>query len=158
MKLLQTAASLLVLLFGTFTTSAQTKWYKFSKGFIDGHYPKDSAIGQLQAKTVAPAKNVHTISCGGNDGELHIGIEGADVLGPGADGQPFSSPADGSSSDFGVVAEPVNLAPSTQESLGAVLLALTGVVTHMWNVVLLVLGKICKGRLPGRGFTQRSQS
>jgi hypothetical protein len=119
MKLLQTAASLLVLLFGTFTTSAQTKWYKFSKDFINGHYPKDSAIGQLQAKTVAPAKNVHTISCGGNDGELHIGIEGADVLGPGADGQPFSAPTDGSSSDFGVVAEPVNLALSTQESAAA---------------------------------------
>jgi hypothetical protein len=76
------------------TTSAQTTWYKFSKDFINSHYPNDSAIGKLEAKTVAPAKSVHGISCGGNDGELHIGIERADVVGPGADGQPFSAPAD----------------------------------------------------------------
>ena len=75
-----------------FTTSAQTTWYKFSKDFINSHYPNDSAIGKLEATTVAPAKNVHAISCGGNDGELHIGIDRADVLGPGADGQPFSAP------------------------------------------------------------------
>ncbi len=101
-----------------FTTSAQTTWYKFSKDFINSHYPNDCAIGKLEAKTVAPAKNVHAISCGGNDGELHIGIERADVVGPGADGQPFSAPADADGSDFGVVAEPVNLASSTKSSVG----------------------------------------
>jgi hypothetical protein len=101
-------------------STAQTKWYKFNKAFINGHYPNDSAIGQLQAKTVAPAKNVHTVSCGGNDGELHIGIEGADVLGPGAaDGQPFSAPANDSNSDFGLVAEPVNLTATTKKSAAA---------------------------------------
>jgi hypothetical protein len=119
MKELQTVAGVLILLLGTFTTSAQTKWYKFSKDFINSHYPNDSAIGKLEAQTVAPAKNVHTISCGGNDGELHIGLEGANVVGRGADGQPFSAPADGSTIDFGVVAEPVNLASSTRSSAQA---------------------------------------
>jgi hypothetical protein len=119
MKELQTVGGVLVLLLGTFTTSAQTKWYKFSKDFINGHYSNDSAIGKLEAQTVVPAKNVHTISCGGNDGELHIGVEGANVVGGGADGRPFSAPADGSTIDFGVVAEPVNLASSTKSSAQA---------------------------------------
>ncbi|HEV2806312.1 MAG TPA: hypothetical protein VGW57_15420 [Chthoniobacterales bacterium] len=101
------------------TTSGQTKWYKFSKEFINSHYAEDSAIGKLEARTVAPAKNVHSISCGGNDGEVHIGIEGEDVVWRGDNGQPFSGPADDSSSDFGVVAEPVNLASSTKKSVAA---------------------------------------
>jgi hypothetical protein len=116
MKVLRLSPGVLILLLFAFTTSAQTKWYKFSKDFINSHYPNDSAIGQLEATTVAPAKNVHSISCGGNDGELHIGVEGADVVGLGAAGQPFSAPADDSSSDFGVVAEPVNLASTTRSS------------------------------------------
>jgi hypothetical protein len=103
---------------GATSVSAQTKWFKFSKAFIDSHYPADSAIGEVKASTVAPAKNVHRVSCGGNDGELHIGIEGKDIEGADA-GHPFSAPADQASSDFGLVAEPVNLTSSTKKAAAA---------------------------------------
>jgi hypothetical protein len=48
-------------------------WYRFDKDFISSNY-SDSAIGNLSAKRFHPAKTVHSISCGGNDGELHISI------------------------------------------------------------------------------------
>jgi hypothetical protein len=105
-------------LLGGASASAQTKWFKFSKAFVDSHFPADSAMGELNASAVAPAKTVHKVSCGGNDGELHIGIEGQDVEGA-VDGQPFSALADQDSSDFGVVAEPVNLSASTKTSAAA---------------------------------------
>jgi hypothetical protein len=103
---------------GATSLSAQTQWFKFSKTFIDSHFPADSAIGELKASAVAPAKTVHPVSCGGNDGELHIGIEGKDIEGASAD-QPFSAPVDQASGDFGVVAEPVNLSASTRKAAAA---------------------------------------
>jgi hypothetical protein len=83
---------------------AQTKWYKFDKGFIQSHYGTDgSAIGVLKVSAIHPAKNAHSISCGGNDGELHIGIAETDL------GGPVSSFAQGGDSGFGMVAEPPNV-------------------------------------------------
>src|ERR1700722_5385769 len=71
----------------------QTTVYRFSKAFITSHYTKGSPIGILAASASSPAKNVHRISCGGNDGELHIGVEGAAIDSQGA---AVSGPADGS--------------------------------------------------------------
>jgi len=88
---------------------AQVKWYKFDKGFIQTHYGADgSAIGVLKVSAMHPAKNAHSIDCGGNDGELHIGIAEGD-LGP----QPASSFAQGGDSGFGIVAEPPNVKRGT---------------------------------------------
>jgi hypothetical protein len=100
------------------TTSAQqpTKWYKFSKVFIDEHYSPDSAIGKLAATAVSPAASVHSISCGGNDGELHIGIAEKAVEWSQPSKIPFSANADEEDSEFGIVAEPVNLASGTKSS------------------------------------------
>ncbi len=53
---------------------AQTKAYRFSKTFITAHYTQGNPIGILAASASSPAKNVHPISCGGKDGELHIGV------------------------------------------------------------------------------------
>jgi len=95
------------------SASAQPTWYKINKEFITTHLPSDSAIGNLEANAVSPAKTVHPVSCGGKDGELHIGIAGGDIVWSNT-GQPISALADQENSDFGVVAEPVNLAPATK--------------------------------------------
>jgi hypothetical protein len=87
------------------SASAQTKVYRFSKAFISSHYLQGNPIGTLAASASSPAKNVHPTSCGGNDGELHIGVDGAAIDNQGA---AVSGPADGSE-EFGVVAEPPNV-------------------------------------------------
>ncbi|HEV2961120.1 MAG TPA: hypothetical protein VG649_04785 [Candidatus Angelobacter sp.] len=110
-------SSVLLVLILSLTASSQTKWYKFSKEFINSHYPQDSAIGELKASTVAPAKNVHRVTCGGQDGELHIGIEGTDVQDAGS--APISAGADQDSSNFGWVAEPVNLNKDAKQAAAA---------------------------------------
>jgi hypothetical protein len=83
----------------------QTKVYKFSKAFITSHYTQGNPIGILAASGSSPAKNVHPISCGGNDGELHIGVDGTAIDNQGI---AVSGPADGSE-QFGIVAEPPNV-------------------------------------------------
>ena len=99
----------LVLLVICSPLSAQTKWYKFDKGFIQSHFGSDgSAIGSLKVSAMHPAKNVHTVSCGGNDGELHIGIAESD-LGSASNGHPVSAFAADDDSGFGIVAEPPNM-------------------------------------------------
>lgn len=85
------------------------KWYRFNKEFIQRHYQPDrSAIGTLKASEIHPAKNPHPISCGGDDGELHIGIPES-ALG----GVPVSAFGSQSDSDFGLVAEPPNVKNGT---------------------------------------------
>lgn len=86
------------------------KWYRFSKAFIQQHYQQDgSAIGTLKASEIHPAKNPHPISCGGDDGELHIGIPES-ALGR----VPVSAFGSQSDSDFGMVAEPPNVKKGSQ--------------------------------------------
>jgi len=96
-----------------FSASAlgQIKWYKFDKRFIEQHYQQDAtAIGTLKASAVHPAHNVHPIDCGGNDGELHIGIAESG-LGNGT--LPVSAFAQEKDSQFGIVAEPPNVKQGT---------------------------------------------
>ena len=72
---MKTRALLIFLLLVTASAYAQIKSYKFDKRFIEQHYAQDgSAIGQLKASAVHPAKSPHGVDCGGNDGEIHIGI------------------------------------------------------------------------------------
>lgn len=85
------------------------KWYRFNKAFIQQHYGADgSAIGTLTVTVMHPAKNSHPISCGGADGELHIGIPEAGVA-----RTPVSAFATDSDSGFGMVAEPPNVKAGT---------------------------------------------
>src|SRR5579884_2747978 len=96
--------SLLVLPISCF---AQLKWYKFDKAFIDHHYAEDgSAIGTLNALAMHPAKNPHGISCGGDDGELHIGVEESALE---KTRTPISAFGNQNDSGFGIVAEPPNV-------------------------------------------------
>lgn len=95
------------------------KWYKFSKVFINEHYSSDSAIGTLKATSVSPAKNVHSISCGGNDGELHIGVAEDAITWSQPGSVAFSALANEEDSSFGIVAEPVNLTSATKTSAQA---------------------------------------
>ena len=84
---------------------AQQKWYKFDKNFIQTHYATDEgAIGILKVSAMHPAKNAHKTDCGGNDGELHIGVAAADL-----GRRPASSFAQSGDSGFGIVAEPPNV-------------------------------------------------
>ncbi len=88
--------------------TARTKWYKFDKQFIEKNFPPDSAIGELHASGFSTASRIHSISCGGKDGELHVGIAANAILRANATGFPVSSLAEGSNEAFGVVAEPPN--------------------------------------------------
>jgi len=109
-----------MLVFVVAGSAQQPKWYKFSKVFITEHYSVDSAIGELEATAVFPNKKVHPIACGGNDGELHMGIAEKAIKWSQPDGVPFSALADEDDSKFGIVAEPVNLTSTTKTAAQAV--------------------------------------
>jgi hypothetical protein len=49
-------------------------FYGFDKDFITDRLPADSAISELTATAFHPAHTIQSISCGGEDGEPHIGI------------------------------------------------------------------------------------
>ena len=95
------------------TSFAQMKWYKFSKDFIDASFAPDSAIGTLKATNSHAAQSVHSVNCGGNDGELHVGIAGDEISWNNLQQLPTSAPAD-DNDEFGIVVEPVNVASSTK--------------------------------------------
>ena len=38
------------------SASAQTKWYKFDKQFIQNNFPADSAIGEFAGKRFSPCQ------------------------------------------------------------------------------------------------------
>jgi len=99
---------------------AQTKWYKIDKQFIDRNFPPDSAIGELQASESHPAASVHRVGCGGDDGELHVGIPGRAVLRSNSRGLPVSASAAGPAGDFGIVAEPPNATRQMRNLLAGV--------------------------------------
>lgn len=108
----RTSWGVVLLLFLSAPALAQTKWYRFSKAFIRSHYAAGNPIGTLAAHASSPGP-VHSVSCGGNDGEVHIGVEGAAIDNQGI---PFSGPADGSE-EFGLVAEPPNVTPSLKNTV-----------------------------------------
>jgi hypothetical protein len=95
---------------------AQTKVYRFSKAFISSHYAQGNPIGKLAASASSPAKSVHRTRCGGNDGELHIGLS-ADAVDN--HGDAISGPAN-DPEQFGIVAEPPSVTPSARTAIEAV--------------------------------------
>jgi hypothetical protein len=104
------AFRLLFLILIAFQLSAapQLKWFKFKKSFVEQNFFPDSALGELVVSSIHPAKQVHSISCGGNDGELHIGIAEPDIERAGTSDLPVSGHAEEADSHFGIVAEPPN--------------------------------------------------
>ena len=116
--------------------SQNAKWYKFSNAFITGHYQTDSAIGKLEASEVSPASRTHSISCGGNDGELHIGRVAESAIKWSAPQHiPFSAVADEDDSQFGVVAEPGSQElqkgwPTEDSSLSQILIDVSGFFSY----------------------------
>ena len=68
----------LVLCFSATVRAQEIRWYPFDKDFIVNQY-SNSAIGELKVKKFRPAQTIHTESCGGNDAELHIGINKNDI-------------------------------------------------------------------------------
>jgi hypothetical protein len=104
------------------SAAPQLKWFKFKKSFVEQNFFPDSALGELVVSAIHPAKQVHQISCGGEDGELHIGIAGTDIERAGTSGQPVSSHAEEADSHFGIVAEP----PNASSSLAGILAANAG--------------------------------
>jgi len=100
-------------------TAPSLVWFKFSKDFITQHYAADSAVGELVTTDPKPAKTVHPSTCGGHDGEIHIGIFPDSIQGNNPHGVPNSSLAT-NDTEFGAVAEPVNLTASTKKSVQAI--------------------------------------
>src|SRR5437667_6613781 len=88
-----------------FAAPGTVTWYKFSKKFISDHYASDSAFGMVTAANWSPARSVHSISCGGNDGELHIALPAAGIQTN--DGHPTSANVESQDDEpnWGIVAE-----------------------------------------------------
>lgn len=116
---------LLILLAQTaFAVTGTVTWYKFSKKFIADHYPSDSSFGIVGAANWTAAQSVHSISCGGNDGELHIGIPEAGVQTNGLHPVSALAASNGEDPKWGIVAE----LPNANEGGPAELDALKGTV------------------------------
>ena len=108
----------LCLAHGLNASTGAITWYKFSKKFISAHYASDSAFGSITAASWSPASSTHSISCSGNDGELHIGIPESAIQ---ADSHPLSAVAEASQDDpgWGMVAELPNAAMGGMDELDA---------------------------------------
>jgi hypothetical protein len=109
----------LILIAYQLSAAPQLKWFKFKKSFVQQNFFPDSALGELAVSSIHPAKQVHQISCGGDDGELHIGIAETDIERAGTSGLPVSAHAEEVDSHFGIVAEP----PNASSALASVLAA-----------------------------------
>jgi len=109
---------LVCVLAASWTASAQDVWFKFNKKFVAEHINQTSGFGSVSVTNSHPAKTVHSVSCGGNDGELHIGVLDTEVTG--ITGGIVSGNVDGSDSDWGLVVEPVNLETGEQQEVSKV--------------------------------------
>lgn len=94
---------LTVLFLQTICFSQALTWYRFDNTFISNSY-SNSAIGNLSFNNFHPAGNVHSTSCGGNDGELHIGMRLPEVALPAAQ-MPLTNAPSGTDPNWGLVAE-----------------------------------------------------
>lgn len=98
-------------------------WFKFNQAFVTSSYTADQAFGSVTAAKWVPAGSPHSISCDGQDGELHVGAFETKLTLP--TGQsPLSAYASGVDSHWGLVAELPNAAASNGPS------TLQGVLTH----------------------------
>lgn len=112
----RSAHLLLIFLFSFNLSVGQTiTWYRFDKTFISNHY-NDSAIGDITTTAFHPAGSVHSTSCGGDDGELHIGFRLPEVDLPSSQ-MPLTAPRSGSDPNWGMVAELPNAASGNGPSL-----------------------------------------
>lgn len=102
-----------------FAATGTVTWYKFSKRFIADHYASDSAFGTVTAAQWSAAKSVHSISCGGNDGELHIGIPENGIQVDGGHPVSANAEAEGEDPDWGIVAELPNADEGGPDELDA---------------------------------------
>ena len=110
----------LVLAQGLFAGTGAITWYKFSKKFIADHYASDSGFGTVTAMRWSPAGSPHSISCSGNDGELHVGIPENAIQTTGT--HPISANAGTGQDDpkWGIVAELPNANDGGWDELQAV--------------------------------------
>ena len=89
----------------SFAATGTVTWYKFSKKFIADHYASDSAIGMVGAANWRAAQSVHSIGCGGNDGELHIGLPENGIQADGSHPVSALAGSNGEDPQWGMVAE-----------------------------------------------------
>ena len=120
LALLLLAGVTVALTIGGAVTSAQGEWFRFNIAFIEARYATDSAIGELEALNWARASRVHSVSCGGNDGELHIGSFEHEIDVPQAQ-RPVSHPME-LDEDWGIVYE----LPNARDGNGPALLTNSG--------------------------------
>jgi hypothetical protein len=79
-------------------------WFIFNKNFIRAHYAADSAIGSVRALVWARAATIHPRSCGGKDGELHVGSMAYELDVP-DDQRPVTQPEPFEDEAFGLTYE-----------------------------------------------------
>lgn len=118
MKTLRILSLSLTILLAQTVSFAQINltFYGFDKDFVAARYPADSAISDLSATAFHPAHTIHSISCGGNDGELHIGISLNEAK-LSSDLMPLTDSLTAHDSHWGFVAELPNAASGNGPSL-----------------------------------------
>jgi hypothetical protein len=109
---------LLTLMFAVSSLHAQDVWFKFNKNFVQQHVNESTGFGSLSVSVSHPAGNVHSVSCGGQDGELHIGVLDVEVTDAG--GQGVSGVPNQNDAKWGLVVEPVNLKGNDQNDISTV--------------------------------------
>jgi hypothetical protein len=100
-----------------FAAPGTITWYKFNKKFVTDHFASDSAIGMITATNWKAAATVHSIRCGGDDGELHIGLPEAGIQFDGSHPISALAASDGTDPRWGVVAELPNASEDGPDEL-----------------------------------------
>ena len=92
---------------GSSTTAGTGTWFRFDRDFVTTRFATDLAFSSLTFDTQWKASSKHRASCGGEDGEIHVGAY-ENVIDFAAAEQPFARVADGQTVAWGLVAEPPN--------------------------------------------------
>jgi hypothetical protein len=109
-------------------------WARFDRDFVRNRYPNDLAFTSLTFDTQWVASAKHGVSCGGKDGEIHIGAYERHIEFASGE-QPFARMADEPTVAWGIVAEPPNATSDDSaalEDLEGTHVSFTGYL-RVWN-------------------------
>lgn len=108
-----------VVLWMSCVAHSQDVWFRFDKGFVTSHIDAVTGFGSITANEAHPSA-VHPASCGGKDGEVHVGVLEDDIVWTNPQGTSSSGLGDGSEDQWGIVVEPVNLVSGQKAKIDTV--------------------------------------
>lgn len=110
---------LLLALLSVVAVQAEDVWFRFNKQFVIAHIDEHTGFGSIQVAVAHPTAKPHTVSCGGSDGELHVGVDETDITVP-SDQSPTSAPESEADAKWGIVIEPVNFLDGELDEINSV--------------------------------------